>query len=129
MDALTDTFCFFVILPHKGEMQQELEQRNIPYAIIHQYGWTNIYPWWYVVKWAKVFCVALQQFGERCNCLKSKGIQLFVRTHLFLLLLVLQLNSNLYPTYGGSMSLARKISELQLVGDTKKFLYGGCKGE
>lgn len=54
IDLLANTFQFFVILPHQGSMQQALEQRNIAYTIIHQYGWTNIYPWWRIGKWMKV---------------------------------------------------------------------------
>ncbi len=54
IDALEINFCFFVILPHKGKMQLELEKRGIPYRIIHHYGWTNIYPLWNIGKWTKV---------------------------------------------------------------------------
>lgn len=54
IDALKNGFRFFVILPHKGTMQQELEQRNIPYRIIPQYGWTNKYNWWNIGKLTKV---------------------------------------------------------------------------
>jgi glycosyltransferase involved in cell wall biosynthesis len=55
IDALTNRFEFFVILPHTGNMQQALKERDVPYAIIHQYGWTNVYPWWNIVQWIKVF--------------------------------------------------------------------------
>lgn len=54
IDALENDFCFFVVVPHKGTMQQELEKRNIPYKIIHQYGWTNVYPWWNIGMWTRV---------------------------------------------------------------------------
>lgn len=54
IDALDSEFCSLVILPHKGNMEQELEQRFIPYEVIHQYGWTNVYPWWRIGKWIKV---------------------------------------------------------------------------
>ncbi len=54
IDALENDFCFFVILPHKGTMQLELEKRDIPFSIIHQYGWTNVYPWWNISKWTRV---------------------------------------------------------------------------
>ena len=54
IDALVDSFQFFVILPHQGTMQQALAQRNINYTIIPQYGWTNVYKWWNVGKWIKV---------------------------------------------------------------------------
>jgi glycosyltransferase involved in cell wall biosynthesis len=54
IDALENDFCFFVILPHKGTMQLELEKRNIPFRIIHQYGWTNVYPWWNIGKLTRV---------------------------------------------------------------------------
>ncbi len=55
IDALHNVFSFFVILPHQGNMQQLLEQRHIPYTVIHQYGWTNLYSWWNMGKWMKVF--------------------------------------------------------------------------
>jgi len=54
IDALAYRFDFFVILPHSGNMQQVLEKRNISYAIIHQYGWTNVYPWWNILQWMKL---------------------------------------------------------------------------
>jgi glycosyltransferase involved in cell wall biosynthesis len=54
IDALAYRFDSFVILPHTGNMQQVLKQRDIPCAIIHQYGWTNVYPWWNIVQWIKV---------------------------------------------------------------------------
>lgn len=54
IDALTNTFSFFVILPHQGNMQQALEQRNIPYTIIHQYGWVGRHPGWNVKRWMKL---------------------------------------------------------------------------
>jgi len=54
IDALKNDFCFFVILPHKGTMQLELKKRDIPFSIIHQYGWTNVYPWWNIGKWTRV---------------------------------------------------------------------------
>ncbi len=54
IDALSENFSFFIILTHQGKMQIELEQRNISYVIIPQYGWTNIYPWWKFGKRIKV---------------------------------------------------------------------------
>ncbi len=54
IDALENEFCFFVILPHKGTMQQELEKRCVPYSIVPQYGWTNVHQWWNISKWTKV---------------------------------------------------------------------------
>jgi glycosyltransferase involved in cell wall biosynthesis len=54
IDALSNAFDFFVILPHQGSMQAALEKRGIAYAIVYQYGWTNRYPWWNVGKWMKV---------------------------------------------------------------------------
>jgi glycosyltransferase involved in cell wall biosynthesis len=72
IDALANTFCFFVILPHQGSMQQALEQRNIPYAIIHQYGWTNVYPWWHIGKWAKVLLRSMAAVVQTKQLLKKK---------------------------------------------------------
>lgn len=72
IDALANTFCFFVILPHQGSMEQTLEQRNIPYAIIHQYSWTNVYPWWHVGKWAKVLLRSMAAVGQTKQLLKKE---------------------------------------------------------
>ncbi len=54
IDALRYQFSFFIILPHEGNMQKELDQRNVSYKIVYQYGWINIHPWWHIYKWIKV---------------------------------------------------------------------------
>jgi glycosyltransferase involved in cell wall biosynthesis len=72
IDALANTFCFFVILPHQGSMQQTLEQRNIPHTIIHQYGWTNVYAWWNVGKWAKVLFRSMAAVWQTKQLIKKE---------------------------------------------------------
>jgi glycosyltransferase involved in cell wall biosynthesis len=65
--ALSGKFRFFIILPHSGTMQQELTQRGIPYAIIHQYGWANQFSWWHIGKWVRVLLrsvVAVRQIRK-----------------------------------------------------------------
>ncbi len=54
MDALENQFDFWVVLPHAGSMIQALEVRSIPFSVIHQYGWTNSFPNWKLLKWMKV---------------------------------------------------------------------------
>lgn len=64
VNALTIRFNFFIILPHHGNMQQELQRRAIPYSIINQLGWTNDIPWWNIIKVIKIFVrsiIALKQ--------------------------------------------------------------------
>lgn len=55
INVLQSTFDFHVILPHKGKMSEELQKKGISTSIIFQYGWTNMYPWWSLLKWIKVF--------------------------------------------------------------------------
>lgn len=73
IDALANTFQFFVILPHQGNMQKALEQRNIAYAIIHQYGWTNVYPWWSIGKWMKVLLRSMIAVWQTRQLLKKEN--------------------------------------------------------
>jgi glycosyltransferase involved in cell wall biosynthesis len=73
IDALANTFRFFVILPHLGNMQQALEQRNIAYAIIHQYGWTNVYPWWSIGKWMKLLLRSMAAVWQTKRLLKKEN--------------------------------------------------------
>jgi len=54
IDALTTEFDSLVVLPHEGNMQIALSERGITSAVIYQYGWTNVYPWWNISKWGKV---------------------------------------------------------------------------
>lgn len=72
MDALTDSFIFFVILPHKGNMQQLLEQRDIPYTIIHQYGWTNFFSWWNIGKFMKLLLRSIAAIWQTTLLLKKE---------------------------------------------------------
>ncbi len=39
--ALSNGYRFHAILPHSGTMCAALEKKNIPFSIIHQYGWTG----------------------------------------------------------------------------------------
>ena len=72
LDALADVFCFYIILPHTGNMQQALEQRAIPYTIIHQYGWTNVYPWWHFGKWTKVLLRSMTAVWQTKHLIKEE---------------------------------------------------------
>lgn len=72
MDALTKEFSFFIILPHGGSMQQALEKRGVPYAIIYQYGWTNVYPWWNITKWMKVLIRSVAAVWQVKQLLKKE---------------------------------------------------------
>jgi glycosyltransferase involved in cell wall biosynthesis len=72
IDALSNTFCFFVILPHTGNMQQALEKRSVCYTIIHQYGWTNVYPWWHVGKCTKVLLRSMTAVWQTKHLIKQE---------------------------------------------------------
>ncbi len=41
IDALSDEFRFHVVLPHGGNMEQELQKRNISISIVPQYSWAT----------------------------------------------------------------------------------------
>jgi len=72
IDALVYDFHFFIILPHQGNMQDELERRGIPYSIIYQYSWTNVYHWWNISKWMKVFLRSTKAVWQTRTLLKKE---------------------------------------------------------
>lgn len=73
IDALANRFDFFVILPHQGNMQQELEQRNIPYKIIHQYGWVGRHPGWNVGRWVKLIVRSIAAVWQTKQLIKKEN--------------------------------------------------------
>jgi glycosyltransferase involved in cell wall biosynthesis len=72
VDALASVFDFFIILPHAGNMQRELAKRDIPYMIIHQYGWTNVYPWWNIGKWIRILVRSAAAVWQTKQLLKQE---------------------------------------------------------
>ena len=41
INALSEEYCFHIILPHSGSMCSTLEERSVGYSVIPQYGWAG----------------------------------------------------------------------------------------
>jgi glycosyltransferase involved in cell wall biosynthesis len=54
VDALKDVYDFHIILPHEGNMSEALQQKEISYSVIHQYGWVGNLRWKNLIKSLKI---------------------------------------------------------------------------
>ena len=76
IDALESHFDFWVVLPHGGSMIQALELRSIPFSVIHQYGWTNSFPRWKILKWLKVVVRSIMAIWQIKRLIRNLNVSI-----------------------------------------------------